>query len=74
MDTSKVGHVAAGLMEKIATEHADGGLRVGTVMLIVELEDEAQTGIVTRCSNPRDWVKLGLVEAVAADLRASLTD
>lgn len=73
MDTSPVGHIAAGLMEKIAADYADSELRVGTVMLIVELEDDTQTGIVTRCSNPRDWAKLGLVEAVAADLRASLT-
>lgn len=73
MDTSKVGQVAAGLMERIADDYDGEGLEVGTVMLIVELEDGNRVGICTRCSDSRDWVKLGLIEAVGADLRASLT-
>lgn len=68
MDTSKVGHVAASLMEDVAEKHG-GDVEIGAVMMIVALENDDSWGIETRCSDQRDWVKLGLVESVAAELR-----
>jgi hypothetical protein len=67
-DTSRVGVVAAELMQDIAEKHG-GDVEIGTVMVIVALESDDSWGIETRCSDQRDWVKLGLVESVAAELR-----
>jgi hypothetical protein len=73
MDTRKVGHVAAELMDRVAAEHGDD-VEVDTVLLIVSLDGGESWGIETRCSDQRDWVKLGLVESVAAELRRYVSD
>ncbi len=68
MDTSKVGVVAAKLMEKLAEEAAqEEGQQVGEVMLLAEVrgvdDDGPYTFIAFRCSDEREWVQRGILHA-----------
>lgn len=68
LDTSKVGMVAAALMEDLASEAAPGEEQeVGTVMLLAEVRGEDEDGTYTfiqfRCNDERTWVQRGLLHA-----------
>lgn len=80
MDTSKVGHIAAELMEEIAERYDDAPVVIGEIMLIVEVkadpnaeafefvgdfEDFAAT-IEDSSTDDRLWVQMGLLTAVMA--------
>ena len=66
----KIGTLAAEFMEQI--EHSDVAdgctAQIRTVALVVEIDVDEEdgpgfTGIRTRCSEPRRWVQIGLLEA-----------
>lgn len=83
MDTSKLGHITAELMEEIADRYENGPVVIGDIMLIVEIkadpnaeesdfvgdfEDFAAT-IEDSSTDPRIWVQMGLLAAVVEGKR-----
>lgn len=72
MDTTRVGEVAATLMELIAEAYGDDAT-VGVVAIVVEVDippsDPGEHGITeiqVRCSEPRRWIQAGLLESARA--------
>lgn len=67
MDTTKLGEVAAVLMERLALEADEEDMELGEVMIVAEVngkdEDDGWTGIAYRCSDDRTWVQCGLLHA-----------
>jgi hypothetical protein len=74
MDTTKVGRVAADLMESMAQRYGEEEVEVGEVLVVVELSHppgaetdfEESTQVVYRCSDSRGWVQRGLLEEAAS--------
>jgi hypothetical protein len=70
MDTSKVGIVAANLMDDLAKDQAEIGddQTLGEIMLLAEVQGEDEDGSYTyirfRCSDDRQWVQRGMLHAV----------
>jgi hypothetical protein len=72
VDTSRVGLLAAELMESIAEEHGDD-VELGVVAVVVEIdippstdEEYGATLIEMRCSDKRRWIQAGLFERAKA--------
>lgn len=69
MDVSKLGVVAADLMEYLARDQEEMGdeQTLGEVMLLAEIrgtdEDGTYTYIRYRCSDDRVWVQRGIMHA-----------
>lgn len=69
MDTTRVGTVAAELMEGLAEGWEDHphDVEIGEVLILVELRgddgDAGWTDVAFRCSDPRQWVQRGLLHA-----------
>jgi len=75
LDTTRVGQVAAELMEAIA-EGYDDAVEIGAVAVIVEVgttddADEGWTTVNYRCSDTRRWVQAGLLDAAKRAVFAS---
>jgi hypothetical protein len=67
MDTTKLGKIAAELMERLAKEERQDD-EIGAVAIVVETrgtrEDESgYTVIQVECSDPRYWITRGLLQA-----------
>jgi hypothetical protein len=64
MDTSRLGQVAADLMEAIDSEDGD---ELGVVLVLAEIKGSDEhgdwTAIRWRCSDPRAWVQYGVLHA-----------
>lgn len=78
LDTTRVGQVAAELMEAIADEHGDADVEIGEVAVVVEVgttddadADEGWTTVNCRCSDHRRWVQAGLLDAAKRAVFAS---
>lgn len=61
LDTTKLGEIAAGMMERLAESYEDYDVEVGTVALIVEVRSGEWTAVTYRCSDDRSWVQRGLM-------------
>ena len=68
MDTTRVGTIAAELMENISEKYGEDAT-LGVVAVVVELDvpasdenEHGETHIVYRCSEPRRWIQAGLFE------------
>lgn len=61
LDTTKLGEIAAGMMENLATSYEDHDVEVGAVALIVEIKSDEWTAVTYRCSDARAWVQRGLM-------------
>lgn len=61
LDTTKLGEIAAGMMERLAESYEDHDVEVGTVALIVEISSGDWTAVTYRCSDNRSWVQRGLM-------------
>lgn len=78
-DTTRLGQVAAELMERLAEDHEDTeNARVGVVALVVEIDGETDgegaTWIEYRCSDSRRWIQAGLFDRAKAASLSSLTE
>lgn len=66
MDTSKLGVVAAQLMDQLAEEAEDNEC-IGDVMVLAEIRGNDDEGPYTfiswRCSDEREWVQRGMLHA-----------
>lgn len=71
-DLQRVGQTALELIEDL--EHRDDvdDYEVGAVLLVLELKDDEGSMLLTRCTEDRAWVKLGLLEAASIGERAAL--
>lgn len=75
LDTTRLGELAAGMMERLAEGYEDHDVTVGTVALIVEVNSGDWTAVTYRCSDPRAWVQRGLMEAgISAIMRTDSMD
>jgi hypothetical protein len=69
IDASKVGVVAAQLMEDLENDQAEiaDEQTIGEVMLLAEVRGEDEDGSYTyirfRCSDGREWVQRGMLHA-----------
>lgn len=70
IDGTKIGRIAAEVMERVENEKPDDGeeLSIGTVAVIVEVLADEEDGpgwswISYRCSDVRPWVQAGLFGA-----------
>lgn len=68
VDTTKLGHESAHLMERLAEEHEDA--EIGEVMILAYVhvpptadEDYGSGYIAWRCSDPREFIQRGLLHA-----------
>lgn len=74
MDTTKLGEVAASLMERLAeeAERESDTLELGEIMVLAEVQGARQdaesgwTGIAFQCSDDRGWIQRGLLHAALA--------
>lgn len=78
MDTTKVGVLAAELMEEIAKRYDGAPVKIGEVMLIAEIKadkdapESAFEGeykgfaaqVESHCTDERIWLQMGLLKAV----------
>lgn len=67
LDTTRLGTVAAELMERLINDHADtDGAHVGVVAVVAEvtgsIDGEECTWIEYRCSDSRRWIQAGLFD------------
>jgi hypothetical protein len=71
VDTTRLGQVAADLMDLLAEDAADeeaAEMELGEVMILAEVkgrdeEGDDWTSIRFRCSDPRFWVQRGMLSA-----------
>lgn len=69
IDTSKLGIVAANLMDDLVKDQAEAGddQTLGEVMLLAEIQGEDEDGPYTylrfRCSDDREWVQRGMLHS-----------
>lgn len=71
LDTTKLGQVAAELMESLANSYEGYDVEVGTVALIVEVNASEWTAVTYRCSDPRVWIQKGLMRAGISAVNAA---
>lgn len=60
LDTTRLGRVAAEMMESLAESYAEEDVEMGEVVLAVEIRSGGWSGIAYRCTDPRNWVQRGL--------------
>jgi hypothetical protein len=81
MDTTRLGQLAAGLMESLAEEYGEvEGAEIGVVAVIAEVDmpakdddDPGWTSVQYRCTDARRWVQSGLFIAAERGVRMSST-
>lgn len=71
-DLSHLGQIALELLEDMADVAEDVDMEVGEVMIVAELKGDGRTTVMTRCTEDRAWIKLGLLEAASIFERAVL--
>jgi hypothetical protein len=78
MDTTRLGHVAADLMDHIAEEYgATDGVTLGIVAVIAEVDlpdsdgEPGWTTVQYRCSDARRWIQAGLFDAARRGVESS---
>lgn len=79
LDTTRLGVIAAGMMESLAESYADQDVEVGEVVLLVELRGgDNWTAVAYRCTDNRSWIQAGLMQegckAVEASRRTTRDD
>lgn len=64
-DTTKLGAMAMGLMEDMATkyEEIEGDAQIGTIAIVVEVTGDTWTSVDYRCTDGRRFVQDGLFSA-----------
>jgi hypothetical protein len=72
LDTTKLGQLAAELMDSLAEAYEDDeGAEIGTVAIVVEIEGPGWTGVDYRSTDQRRWVQEGFFDAPKRAVRLS---
>ncbi len=68
IDTTKLGKLAAEMMDRIADEYGDKVEEIGVCAVVVEIDVEEEEGdgyteVLYRCTDGRRWIQKGLFDA-----------
>lgn len=76
LDTTRLGEIAANMMESLAESYETHDVSVGEVALIVEIRSGDWTAVTYRCTDERAWVQRGLIRQGidAVDASSEMTD
>jgi hypothetical protein len=70
LDQTPIGRLTAELMDGLERDFSDQA-EIGAVLLIAEVTDQGQSQVVTKASDPRSHVALGLMEIARSGMLRS---